>query len=76
MDDTKRSAILSDYLSQNGLAKQLGVHERTVWKWRTAGRGPPVTLIGQKPYYSIAGVRDWLRSREQKMPRERSRRTA
>ena len=73
---TKQNSVLSDYLTHDELAKQLDVHPRTIERWRAAGVGPPVTRIGREPYYNIDTTREWLRSREQKMPRERQRRTA
>ena len=67
--------ILSGYLSQDELAAQLGIAVSTLEKWRCEGLGPAYTRASRKPLYSIAGVQQWLRDREQKPPRERRRRS-
>ena len=69
--EDKKQNILADYLPHGELAAQLDVHPRTLERWRVMGIGPPVTRIGREPYYNINTTRKWLRSREQKMPRER-----
>lgn len=66
--------ILSGYLSQNELATQLGISVSTLERWRSEGKGPPVTKASRKPIYSVSGVQKWLRDREQQMPREGRRR--
>lgn len=63
--------ILDGYLSRSKLAEQLGKHERTLERWSMLRIGPPITWVGRKPYYKIDSTRDWLRFREQKMPRAR-----
>ena len=68
--------ILSDYLSEAEVAKQLGKSTRTVARWRALRVGPPVTFIGREPHYRIDAVRQWLVGREQKMVRERGRKAA
>ena len=67
-------SILAGYLSERQLAEQLGLKVRTVRQWRIERVGPPFTFIGQDrdPRYRIEAVRQWLRSREQSMPRERT----
>ena len=70
---SEQTGILDDYLPQDELAKQLDVHPRTVERWRRLGIGPPVTWKGREPIYNLESIRTWLRSREQRMPRERQR---
>jgi predicted site-specific integrase-resolvase len=67
---SEQSTILSGYLDQDELAAQLKVSASTLERWRCEGRGPPVTRLSRQPIYSIAGVQQWLKDREQKMPRE------
>lgn len=78
--ENTKSGILSDYISDEELAEELRVHPRTLKAWRAKGIGPPVTWIGKKPFSYLPSAREWLRSREQRMPRERqhnqARRTA
>jgi hypothetical protein len=63
--------ILDDYLSRPKMAEQLGKSERTLERWESLRIGPPVTRIGRELFYNIESAREWLRSREQRMPRER-----
>ena len=65
--------ILSDYLAESELAKELGLCTRTIQRWRAKREGPPVTLIGQSHVYRIDSVRDWLKANEQPVPRKRTR---
>jgi hypothetical protein len=58
------STILEDYLTRDQLAAELNVCWRTVKRWTDRGEGPPVTRIGQTPYYRRTSVAEWLRSRE------------
>jgi hypothetical protein len=69
------SEILEGYISRLELAKQLDKHVNTLARWGALQIGPPVTRIGRQPFYDLDSVREWLRSREQKMPRERRRST-
>jgi predicted DNA-binding transcriptional regulator AlpA len=68
--------LLAGYLSTDQCAKQLGVTRRTLWRWRKARTGPPITQLGGAVMYRIAAVEQWLRSREMKMVRERHARRA
>jgi hypothetical protein len=65
--------ILSGYIARPKLAKQLRRSERTLARWEDLRIGPPVTHVGVEPYYSTESVRAWLKSREQKLPRTRTR---
>ena len=65
--------LLAPYLTRDELAKQLDVTVRTLERWRSEGKGPPVTLKGHVPIYRIEAVQAWLRSCEKPMPRERRR---
>ena len=55
--------LLAPYLTRDKLAKQLDVTVRTLERWRSEGKGPPVTLKGHVPIYRIerAGLAPVLR---------------
>lgn len=57
---SRRSILLADYLPEKDLAAELGVHERTLARWRVLGIGPPHVMRGREIEYSIAGARAWL----------------
>jgi hypothetical protein len=63
-------SILADYISRPKLAEQLGKSISTIDRWGREQIGPPVTWIGKQPFYNLDSVREWLRSREQKIPRK------
>ncbi len=67
------SELLSDYYTEDSLARALQVTVRTIRRWRKERTGPPVTRVGRRVIYSKDSVRAWLASREQPMPRERKR---
>ncbi len=50
-----------DIISSAELAKRLGVHERTVRRWRNEGTGPPVLWAGGVARYRWGEVLEWLR---------------
>jgi hypothetical protein len=55
---------LDGYISQRELVAQLKKSIRALQDWEKHRMGPPVTRIGDTPYYRIDAVRQWLRSRE------------
>jgi phage terminase Nu1 subunit (DNA packaging protein) len=69
-------SVPAGYLNETQLASQLAVAVRTVRAWRYQGKGPPVTWLGlgRRPAYRIEAVQDWMQSREEAMPRERTNR--
>jgi hypothetical protein len=56
--------LLCDHLTESELAHQLKKKASTIEKWRRDRTGPPFTYNGKTPLYPIAGVREWLVSRE------------
>jgi ribosome-binding protein aMBF1 (putative translation factor) len=60
------SEIMAGFLSRAELAAQLGKSERTLERWEEQKIGPPITKLGQTPYYKIDSVQEWLRTREQR----------
>jgi predicted DNA-binding transcriptional regulator AlpA len=63
------TSILTGYLTRQQLAVELGVTERTLWRWEAAGTAPRRTLLGRRIVYRREAVEKWLRDREQDDPR-------
>jgi excisionase family DNA binding protein len=57
--------ILSDFLTTEELAVELGVNPRTLDRWAVLGIGPPRTRIGRKVRYRRTSVQKWLAAQEQ-----------
>jgi predicted DNA-binding transcriptional regulator AlpA len=55
----------TELLTEDGLAKELGVHRRTVWVMRKRGEAPPCIYIGQRRRYEPSTIRSWLKQRRQ-----------
>jgi hypothetical protein len=49
--------------SEASVAKRLGVPTSTLIKWRKAGTGPALVLLGRRICYRDADLEDWLLSR-------------
>jgi len=75
MTDTD-GGLLTDYLTEAQLARELRKVPRTLQRWRRKRTGPPVTTLGRVPYYRKEGVRNWLLAREVHPDRDRSRKRA
>jgi hypothetical protein len=60
-----KPAFLAQYSTEEETAKGLGVCVKTLRNWRRDNCGPPVTLVGNRPYYFRPSVEKWLRAREQ-----------
>ena len=56
------TGLLADYLTEDELAKELGVTRKTIRNWRALGEAPLLTRIGRKIFYARADVRKWLQS--------------
>lgn len=63
---TTKTPVLDDYLSRRELAEELGVAERTVYRWHLAGEGPPITKLGMRVLYRRSAVTAWLEARERR----------
>jgi predicted DNA-binding transcriptional regulator AlpA len=59
------------YLTRPELAAELGVSERTIWRWDNARVGPPRTALGRRVIYRREGVTQWLRGREVEQSRRK-----
>jgi hypothetical protein len=55
-----RSNLLDDYLSEQQLAVELKRNPRTLQRWRKLGVGPPVSMVGEMPFYQVDAARAWL----------------
>ena len=64
MPDNLDVGVLNDYVSREELAKQLGVSERTLFRWFRDRRGLPRTKIGHLILYRVSAVRAWLETYE------------
>ena len=51
-------------MNSEELAAVLGVHERTVRRWRETGDGPKFHMVGRSVRYAWENVEEWLVSRE------------
>jgi hypothetical protein len=66
-------SILSDYLNEVECAAELKISIRTLKRYRALRCGPPFTMVGNRKYYSIPAIRDWLASRQIKPVRNKKR---
>jgi hypothetical protein len=56
--------LLSEYMTLEQVAKELGVCRETLARWARLGKGPPKTRVGRGIYYSRTGIAAWLRAQE------------
>jgi hypothetical protein len=56
--------ILSEFLTKEELATELGRNPRTLDRWHVLRLGPPRTRVGRKVLYRRASVRNWLLAQE------------
>lgn len=62
----RQDGPLAGYWEPKELAEALDVALETLKRWHRVGEGPPITKVGRHRLYSPDGLRDWLKSREQK----------
>ena len=48
--------IPENVITQTEASQRLGVSRQTLWAWRTAGKGPKVVMIGDRPQYLAEDV--------------------
>jgi hypothetical protein len=65
MASDSKPAFLANYSTEEDTAKGLGVCVKTLRNWRRDKRGPPVTFVGNRPYYFDPSTVKWLREQEQ-----------
>jgi hypothetical protein len=58
--------ILSEFLTKDELAVELGRNPRTLDRWDVLGMGPPRTHVGRQVLYRRASVQKWLVAQEQR----------
>src|SRR5580693_7094144 len=58
------SRLLSEYLTPEELAGELGSCKRTLDRWHARRSGPPRVTVGRRPLYRREAVAQWLRKRE------------
>ena len=63
-DETAQGGILDDYLTDDELANELGIHKRTLARWDALGEGPKITRVGRKKLRRRVTARQWLADRE------------
>jgi hypothetical protein len=56
--------ILSEFLTKEELASELGRNARTLDRWDVFGIGPPRTYLGRKVLYKRGSVQRWLAAQE------------
>lgn len=57
--------LLSEYLTPEQCAEQLGICRRTLERWHRLNEGPPRVRLGKRWLYRKSAVADWLRSMEE-----------
>jgi hypothetical protein len=57
-----RPGLLTGWMREHELAAELGRNVRTLQRWRDLRIGPPVTMIGDTPIYSIDEAKRWLQA--------------
>jgi hypothetical protein len=64
MLDHTSGLIIPGYLSRHEFARRFGLQVKTLATWASLGKGPAVTLIGRRAFYSDAATQEWLASLE------------
>jgi hypothetical protein len=57
--------LLSEFLTKEELAAELGLNKRTLDRWAVLGIGPPRTRVGRKVLYRRTSAQKWLATQEQ-----------
>jgi hypothetical protein len=60
----RAGTVLSEYMTPEELAGELGICKRTLDRWHSSRTGPPRVTIGRKPLYRRDSVADWIRGKE------------
>jgi hypothetical protein len=61
----RASTVLSEYMTPDELAGELGICKRTLDRWHASRSGPPRVTVGRRPLYRREAVTQWLRRREE-----------
>lgn len=54
--------LFDGYVAEAEYARQRGVSVRLLQRERRARQGPPFVKVGTAVYYSVEGIREWLRA--------------
>jgi hypothetical protein len=57
--------LLSDYLTEDQAAVELGCCIRTLRRWRDLSEGPAITRLGRRVLYRRSTLLAWLEAREE-----------
>ncbi len=57
------NALLADLVEHTELAAEISKHPRTISRWSNQPGGLPFIKIGNKRFYHVPTVRDWILSR-------------
>ena len=63
------ASILDGYVSEAEYARQRDVSVRTCQRDRALRQAPPHVILGNRVFYRVDAVRDWLLERERKADR-------
>lgn len=64
-------SILDDYIHEADAATDLGVTQRTMWRYRNQPDGLPYYEIGGRIYFHKEELDDWLRNNCARRPNPR-----
>lgn len=56
--------VLSEYITSNQLAAELGISLETLRRWESKRIGPPRVKIGSTILFRIGAVQEWLLGQE------------
>jgi hypothetical protein len=57
--------VLSEFVTKEEFARELGKNPRTLDRWSVLGIGPPRTKIGREVLYRRSSIQKWLISQEE-----------
>lgn len=67
--------LLSGFVAIATVALELGVHIRTLKRWKNLQYGPPSVSIGKRVFYRRADIQAWLSNLGQASKKTRSSRS-
>lgn len=65
---TSPAGGLDPLLSLDELAEYLGIPVRTIYDWRTDGKGPCGVRVGKHVKFFVSDVREWLAKQRESSP--------
>ncbi len=64
MDHVTQDGLLDGLIGPDEVARELGVHRRTLDRWHLLRIGPPRTELGKRVFYRREAVAAWIRDQE------------